>query len=144
MKELADGIRRAENKLSKLQGSRMDLTQQEGVAETTDSYEKLLRKEKELMDHNSNFEQNKADALRQTEEKQQSIVTLLERISKGMGAESNLPSQRRYRELQDELEFKKKQMENAQTTQGRLVQEKELRVTELEKINTLEEKIKVL
>jgi intraflagellar transport protein 74 len=70
-------------------------------------------------------------------------VRLLERISKGLAMEGNLPSQRKFKEMQEELEYKQVQMENAATTQGRLQQELELRKSELEKISTLEEKIKV-
>jgi hypothetical protein len=70
-------------------------------------------------------------------------VVLLERISKGLAMEGNLPSQRKFKEMQEELEYKQVQMENAATTQGRLQQELELRKSELEKISTLEEKIKV-
>lgn len=143
IKELTDAIRRHENKLAKLQGSRLDLSEQAGVAETADKYEELMRKEREIVEYTSHFEENKANALRQMREKKESIVNLLERISKGMGMEGNLPSQRRYREMQDELEYKKKQMQNAETTQDRLVQEKDLRQSELEKINTLEDKIKL-
>ena len=57
--------------------------------------------------------------------------------------QGNLPSQRKFREMQDELEYKKVQMENAQTTQTRLQQELDIRKSELEKINTLEDKIKM-
>ena len=42
---------------------------------------------------------------------------------------------------QDELEYKKMQLENTQVTQERLKEELQMRRTELEKIDTLDEKI---
>ena len=46
---------------------------------------------------------------------------VLEKMVKMQGIiGSNLPSQKKYKEMQDELEYKKMQLENTQTTQERL------------------------
>lgn len=139
IKDIQDAIRRHEGKL---QGVNMDLSEQ--PANTADKYEQLLKQEKELGDFIDNFDDNKASALADIAAKRDSTVSLLEKISKrGVALQGNLPSQRRFREMQDELEYKKIQMENAQTTQTRLQQELDLRKSELDKINTLEDKIKM-
>ncbi len=48
----------------------------------------------------------------------------------------------RLQHAQDELEYKKMQLENTQMTQDRLKEELQMRRTELEKIDTLDDKIK--
>ena len=53
--------------------------------------------------------------------KEDSIVGLLEKITKLTAiTSSQLPSQKKFKEMQDELEYKKMQLENTQTTQERL------------------------
>jgi len=111
--------------------------------DTAAKMERLLQQEGELTDFIDNFDMNKGTALGELAAHKQATVVLLERISKGLAMEGNLPSQRKFKEMQEELEYKQVQMENAATTQGRLQQELELRKSELEKISTLEEKIKV-
>ena len=54
-----------------------------------------------------------------------------------------MPSQRRYQEMQQELEYKKQQVSQANSTQERLEVDLQSRKSELEKISTLEEKIRV-
>jgi len=139
IKSLQEQIKRHE---SKLQGVKMDLNESH-PADSADKYEELLKKEKELTDFIDGYADNKSMVIEQTAAKKDAIVAILEKISKAIGMQGNLPSQRRYREMQDELEYKKIQMENAQTTQTRLQQELDLRKSELEKINTLEDKIKM-
>ncbi len=81
--------------------------------------------------------------MEETRTKQDAIVALLERIVKLQGlASSALPSQKKFKEMQDELEYKRMQLENTQMTQERLKEELQMRRTELEKIDTLEDKIR--
>jgi hypothetical protein len=53
--------------------------------------------------------------------KEDGIVAILEKVVKMQGIiGSALPSQKKFKEMQDELEYKKMQLENTQTTQERL------------------------
>jgi|AntAceMinimDraft_5_1070358.scaffolds.fasta_scaffold227067_1 intraflagellar transport protein 74 len=54
-----------------------------------------------------------------------------------------MPDQERFKEMQNELEYKKVQVANAATTSDRLREERQMRQQELEKISTLEDKIQV-
>jgi len=124
-------------------GVKVELPDAGGGVDTQEKYEQLLRQEQELGDFLDHYDSNKYKVHSEISQRKETITALLERISKGLTLQGNLPSQRRFREMQDELEYKKVQMENAQTTQTRLQQELDLRKSELEKINTLEDKIKL-
>lgn len=140
IQELQQAIRRGE---SKLQEARGDLSDQSGALDEAEKYEKLLRDERELTTFIEEFDGNRANVQNDIAAKQQNITAMLEKVSRHIQLQGNMPNQKRFKEMQDELEYKKQQVQNAATTQSRLVQEKELRQQELEKISTLEEKIKV-
>jgi len=141
IKELQDQLRKYEAKLKSARAG--SASEPAPAMDTKEKYEQVLRQERELSDFIDNFDSNKQSALQEMRRHKDTIVQLLDRISKGLTLQGNLPSQRKFREMQDELEYKKVQMENAQTTQTRLQQELDLRKSELEKINTLEDKIKL-
>lgn len=59
--------------------------------------------------------------LQEKQSKEDGIVGLLDKLTKlGAITSSALPSQKKFKEMQDELEYKKMQLENTQTTQERL------------------------
>lgn len=120
---------------------RTDLSEQQGGLDAADKYDKLLQQERELTDFIENFEPNRAGALNDCAAKQANIVQILERVSRHLQIKGNMPNQRRFKEMQDELEYKKVQVQNAAMTSDRLREERAMRQQELEKIGTLEEKI---
>merc|ERR1719201_2347874 len=73
-------------------------------------------------------------------EKQETIVRLLQNISSALSLQGITP-QDNLRDMEDELEFKNKQLGNAETTQNRLEAELAKRQGELEKIESLDVKI---
>jgi len=112
--------------------------------DTQQKYEELLAKEQDLNSFLANFNGRMADLKAELSSKQEAVVAVLEKLAKAGSVLSSqaLPDSNKFREMQDELEYKKIQVENAQTTQVRLKDELELRRAELEKIDTLEDKIK--
>jgi len=138
--ELQQAIRRGE---SKLQGVRTDLSEQQGGLDAADKYDKLLQQERELTDFIDNFEPNRAGLLNDCAAKQANTVAILERVSRHLQIKGNMPDQERFKEMQNELEYKKVQVANAATTSDRLREERQMRQQELEKISTLEDKIQV-
>jgi len=89
------------------------------------------------------FPSLKAAKQSEKQSREDAVVALLERITKLQSvASSQLPNQKRFKEMQDELEYKRMQLETTQTTQERLKDELQMRKAELEKIDTLEDKIK--
>lgn len=135
IQELQQAIRRGE---SKLHGVRMDLSEQQGGLDAADKYDKLLQQERELTDFIENFEPKRAEALNDCAAKQANVVQILERVSRHLSIKGNMPNQRRFKEMQDELEYKKVQVQNAAMTSDRLQEERAMRQQELEKISTLE------
>jgi len=74
-------------------------------------------------------------------DKQRSITTLLENISKAAVLPSEMSPDAHFSELQDDLDFKSRQLHNAETTQQRLELDLSKREGELEKIESLDTKI---
>lgn len=111
--------------------------------DTQGKYDELLAKEQDLNSFLSSFQSQMADRKVDLQSKQEAVVAALERVSKaGKVVQSKaLPDSGKFREMQDELEYKKIQVENAQNTQVRLKDELTMRRAELEKIDTLEDKI---
>merc|ERR1719181_1110501 len=73
-------------------------------------------------------------------EKQDSIVRLLQNISSALGLQGITP-EGHLADMQDDLEFKTKQLQNSETTRNRLEAELAKRQGELEKIESLDVKI---
>merc|ERR1719159_2255119 len=74
-------------------------------------------------------------------DKQKRIVQLLTEMSKVISREKNLPAPTAVREMEEELEFKGKQVANSEITVVRLRSELDRRSGELDKINSLDNKI---
>ena len=72
-----------------------------------DKYDKLLQQERELTDFIDNFDPNRAGVLNDCAMRQANIVQMLERVSRHLQLQGNMPNQRRFKEMQDELEYKK-------------------------------------
>lgn len=66
---------------------------------------------------------------------------LLEHMHKNLERQGRLPSSAQVKDMKDDLDFKKNQLENAETTYARLKVEMEDRHKDLEKIQTLESRI---
>merc|ERR1740130_726161 len=98
-------------------------------------YEILFAKDQEMSQFISSFDEHKA------EEKQESIVRLLQNISTALSLQSHMTPEGHLRDMEDELEFKSKQLQNSETTQNRLEAELAKRQGELEKIESLDVKI---
>merc|ERR1719262_236438 len=74
-------------------------------------------------------------------DKQESIERLLENISKALQLQAGMTPDGHLRDMEDELDFKSKQLANSESTQNRLEAELLKRQGELEKIESLDTKI---
>nr|AAO92260.1 intraflagellar transport protein component IFT74/72 [Chlamydomonas reinhardtii] len=143
IRELQDQIKKMEERVKSLGGATSGAVAAEEKA-NREKFEELLAKERHLNNFMDGFPSRKAAKMQEKQQKEDGIVGVLEKMVKMQGIiGSNLPSQKKYKEMQDELEYKKMQLENTQTTQERLKEELTMRRTELEKIDTLEDKIKL-
>jgi len=108
-----------------------------------DKYEKLYAKDREMTEFIDKYEEIKSELVQETDATQARIVALLEHISQGLESEQSMPDQQRAKEMTDEATFKERQLESSQATMARLLAEKEQRMSEMDKISNLDEKIKI-
>jgi len=104
-------------------------------------YEILFAKDQEMSQFIAGFDDHKAEEEQKMTEKQENVVRLLQNISTAMSLNTNLSPEGHLRDMEDELEFKSKQLQNSETTQNRLEAELAKRQGELEKIESLDIKI---
>lgn len=103
-------------------------------------YEILFAKDQEMSAFIASFDEHKAEEEQKMKEKQVNITRLLENISTALSL-AHVSPEGHLRDMEDELEFKSKQLQNSETTQNRLEGELAKRQGELEKIESLDVKI---
>ena len=89
------------------------------------------------------FEEKYKKTTEETESLQQNIADFLEESSRQLSIKGSLPARSQFGAIKEELSYKKVQKDNAEVTDKRLKLELRQRRSELEKIESLEEKIKV-
>jgi intraflagellar transport protein 74 len=104
-------------------------------------YEILFTKDKEMTQFIDSFDDSRKEEERKMKEKQDSISVLLENISKAVSLQAGVTPDGHLRDMEDELDFKSRQLQNSENTQNRLEAELTKRQGELEKIESLDTKI---
>ncbi|CAK9032171.1 Cadmium/zinc-transporting ATPase HMA2 (Cadmium/zinc-transporting ATPase 3) (Protein HEAVY METAL ATPASE 2) [Durusdinium trenchii] len=104
-------------------------------------YEILFTKDQEMTAFIEGFAEAKAEEERKIQEKKESIERLQLIISKSVELPPDVTPESHLRDMEDELDFKKAQLQNSETTQSRLEAELAKREGELEKIESLDVKI---
>merc|ERR1711972_850911 len=108
-------------------------------------YQELFQRDKEMSELIDSFDEKKAEEVQKTAQAQSEIVRLLQSISRKTEFLDNSGNMNKEKmsEIKADLDFKQTQMDNSATTSSRLNQELDKRRVELEKINTLDQKISV-
>ena len=109
--------------------------------EDSQKYEILYQKEKEINEFTIKYEEEKAQYERDIADNQKIILALLEHMAKNMTRQNRLPSHDQVDEMRKDLNFKQRQLNDAEMTAAKLQVEVEARTSDLEKIRTLEERI---
>jgi intraflagellar transport protein 74 len=104
-------------------------------------YEILFAKDQEMTQFISSFDEHKAEEEQKLKEKQEIIIALLGNISTSLSLQ-NVTPEGHLRDMEDELDFKTRQLQNSETTHSRLEGERQKRQGELEKIESLDVKIR--
>lgn len=104
-------------------------------------YEILFTKDQEMTQFIEGFDQSKQEEENKMKAKQDSIIRILENISKSLGLPTDISPEAHLRDMEVELDFKNRQLQNSETTQNRLEAELQKREGELEKIESLDVKI---
>ena len=111
------------------------------VDDQADKLEELKRKDGEMETFMEVFPRQRDEVAAANEASRANIVEALQRISNKLQMAQDLPNAGRFKQLKEEVAYKTSQLQNAESTHGRLDEELSLRRAELEKIDTLEEKI---
>ena len=109
--------------------------------EDSQKYEILYQKEKEINEFTVKYEEEKTQYERDLADNQKIIFALLEHMQKNMARQNRLPSHDQVDEMRKDLNFKQRQLNDAEMTAAKLQVEVEARTSDLEKIRTLEDRI---
>lgn len=104
-------------------------------------YEILFTKDQEMTAFIDGFDASKAEEEQKLKNTQEKIEQLLMNISMTVALPQDVTPEGQLRDMEDELDFKSKQLQNSETTQHRLEGELSKRESELEKIESLDVKI---
>merc|ERR1712086_650851 len=101
----------------------------------------LYQKEKQINDFITSFEEEKTEYEKDIAGKQKIISGLLEHISKTLARQQKLPNAGDVGEMKADLNFKKRQLDDAENTAAKLQVEVDTRTGDLQKIKNLENRI---
>lgn len=119
----------------------IDLAESKTDQDESHKYEILHKRDREMTQFMDNFEETRANEIKQVEDLESTIATLLEHMSKSIGKTGAMPTKKDVTSMKDDLAYKKNLAENSENTYARVKTELETRNNDLEKINTLEGKI---
>lgn len=119
----------------------VDLAETKTDQDESQKYEILHKRDREMTQFMENFEETREGELRQVEELEATIVTLLKHMSKSIQKSTALPSKGDVSNMKGDLAYTKGLVEGSENTFARVKIELEQRNNDLEKINTLEGKI---
>jgi intraflagellar transport protein 74 len=136
--EAQDAIRKGRSQLTEL-ASQMT----EANDPKTQKYQELFARDKEMTELIDSFDEKKAVEVNRQETLEEKVVALLQGISRKVAQTENAGSmnEEKFNEMRSDLDFKQHQMDNSVSTSSRLQDELARRKLELEKIETLDEKI---
>jgi len=144
LSQIEDEIESAKSKVSDLSTEVNERNSEDGQQQ---KYEVLFQRDKEMSAFIDSFEDTTKKEVEAQAKVQAVIVALLEHIaeSEDMNRKGGLSnaSKGQLNDMREDLSFKEKQMASSQSTKERLESELTKRRMELEKINTLDEKISV-
>ncbi|TPX54840.1 hypothetical protein PhCBS80983_g05707 [Powellomyces hirtus] len=124
----------------KEQLSGLDIELDSNQAEKNAKYEELLKRDKDMQSFLDSFEKRKTASEERNTAIEQKIVEMLERV-RTLAKPEQLPSPEVFQDLQGDLKFKEKEMRTSETTMEALIQERDRRLSDLEKVNQLEAKM---
>jgi len=136
--EIKMDIEKYKRLLSEMQ---TDIEEKKGESNDQQKYEILFSKDQEMSSFIGGFDQAKENETECIKTRQTNICQLLESISKNLIQSKNVSAEEKAKDMEDELEFKNKQLQNSASTHQRLQGELEKREGELDKINSLDVKI---
>jgi len=130
-------------KAEKLQDDigQMDMDLEEHHGERTAKYKELKKRDENMQEFLDSFDSNTVSAQEKQNGLEESIVQLLERISRADVQSKHMPSTHDFQQMQDDLNFKENEMAKSRDTATGLNGEHARLQGDLEKVEQLENKI---
>merc|ERR1739848_748220 len=97
-----------------------DISERKGETADQHKYEILFSKDREMDEFLAGFDKSKMEEEEQIKLKQHRIVQLLTETSKMIKRGDKMPDQQHVREMEEQLEFKGKELQNSEITAVRL------------------------
>ncbi|EDO33596.1 predicted protein, partial [Nematostella vectensis] len=127
--ELREKIDACNNDIQQLD---MDLEEHQG--ERNLKYKELKKREETMQEFLDTFEENKATEEARKKDLEAAVVSLLERMSRGMVRTKHLPTANELKQMQEDLSFKENEMQKSQSTAASLGAEHTRLQMDLEKV----------
>lgn len=118
-----------------------DLAERKGAGADTQKYEVLFERDAEMTAFIDGYSTSRDQELSDQAKTQQMIVSLASHIGEGLSRDGHMPSKQNVDSMRDDLSFKQRQLDSADSTKTRLESELKKRSAELAKIANLDEKI---
>jgi len=118
-----------------------DLAERKGAGADTQKYEVLFERDAEMTAFIDGYSTSRDQELTDQTKTQEMIVSLASHISEGLSRDGHMPSKQNVDSMRDDLSFKQRQLDSADSTKTRLESELKKRSAELAKIANLDEKI---
>lgn len=136
IQEEQNSLNHAQNQLKSLEDREGDLQTERGK-----QYLKLLQKEKEMTRFIQNFPTAKEQVLKSLAECQRHVVEILAATSRDLESIKEMPTVDNFRQMQTDLAYKERQMQDAQATTQALQAEVQQRRREYEDLKNVDQKI---
>ena len=126
-----------QNHLKVLQDREADLQTDRGKKFIT-----LRKREQDMSSFIQNFPQQKVAVQEEITEKQKAVLEILNKTARDLESLEKMPTIDNYKKLQEDLEYKRRQMTDAQSTAAQLQAECEQRRRELDDLQNVDQKIR--
>lgn len=138
LSEAQDAIRAGKKQLAKLANDVNEANDPKAI-----KIQELYQRDKEMSGVIDTFDEEKAASLAKVSTSQDEVVRLLQSISRKLAMQENTSdmSDEKLAEMKSDLNFKRDAMDQSLSTKDRIARELAQRKTELDKIETLDEKI---
>jgi intraflagellar transport protein 74 len=144
-KTVEDTIARTKEEILSLKRGLEETSDATATAENDDEsakYELLFKRDQDMTAFIDKFDESRDGVLEEQNQTRNTIVALLEHISRTVDESSNMPSQDQLGEMEDTKAFKERNLMTAQKTMENLQAEKRKREKELETLKNSEPKLR--
>ncbi|XP_071844490.1 intraflagellar transport protein 74 homolog [Apostichopus japonicus] len=121
----------------------LDMELEDHLGEKNQKYKELKKREETMNEFLESFEESKKFEVERKQAMEESIVGILSHMSKNLARQKHMPTPKELARMQDDLNFKQNEMHKSEATSVGLSEESQKLQMDLQKVEQLEEKIKL-